>query len=90
MKRSTQLLIGAASALALAVLPLQLESVALGSLQLLVESLAQHGFSSGVAALAAIALVSAVALWKWEARAEQPILPLDMSAKLSRAAAACP
>lgn len=61
-------------------------AVALGSLQLLVESLSQHGFSSGVAALGAIAAVSAWALWKWERRAEQPILPLDMFANRSLSA----
>lgn len=61
-------------------------AVALGSLQLLVESLAQHGLSRGVAALAVAAAGSAVALWKWEQRAAQPILPLDMFANRSLAA----
>jgi EmrB/QacA subfamily drug resistance transporter len=61
-------------------------AVALGSLQLLVESLSQHGFSRGVAALAVAAAAAAVALWKWEARAAQPILPLDMFANRSLAA----
>jgi predicted MFS family arabinose efflux permease len=61
-------------------------AVALGSLQLLVESLAQHGFSLGVGALAVLAVVSAIWLWKWEGRAEQPILPLDMFANRSLAA----
>lgn len=61
-------------------------AVALGSLQLLVESLSQHGLSRGVAALAVAAAGSAVALWKWEQRAAQPILPLDMFANRSLAA----
>lgn len=61
-------------------------AVALGSLQLLVESLSQHGLSPGVAALAVAAAASAVALWKWEQRAAQPILPLDMFANRSLAA----
>jgi EmrB/QacA subfamily drug resistance transporter len=61
-------------------------AVALGSLQLLVESLSQHGFSLGVGALAVLAAVSAVWLWKWEGRSEQPILPLDMFANRSLAA----
>jgi EmrB/QacA subfamily drug resistance transporter len=61
-------------------------AVALGALQLLVESLSQHGLSSGVVALAVAAAVSSVALWKWEKRAAQPILPLDMFANRSLAA----
>ena len=61
-------------------------AVALGALQLLVESLSQHGFSTGVAALAVLAAVAALGLWKWEGRAEQPILPLDMFANRSLAA----
>jgi len=61
-------------------------AVALGALQLFVESLSQHGLSAGVAALAVVAVMAAVALWKWEARAEQPILPLDMFANRSLSA----
>jgi EmrB/QacA subfamily drug resistance transporter len=61
-------------------------AVALGALQLLVESLSQHGLSSGVVALAVAAAVSSVALWKWEKRAAQPLLPLDMFANRSLAA----
>jgi len=61
-------------------------AVALGALQLLVESLSQHGFSMGVAALAVLAAAAAVGLWKWEGRAAQPILPLDMFANRSLAA----
>ncbi|MGG1944986.1 MFS transporter [Trinickia sp. NRRL B-1857] len=61
-------------------------ALALGSLQLLVESLSQHGLSRGVGALGVAAAVSAVALWKWEQRAAQPILPLDMFANRSLAA----
>lgn len=61
-------------------------AVALGALQLLVESVSQHGLSAGVAALAVVSVAAGLALWKWEARAEQPILPLDMFANRSLSA----
>lgn len=61
-------------------------ALALGSLQLFVEWVAQHGFTPMVAVLLALSAVSGLALWKWERRAEQPILPLDMFRDRSLAA----
>ncbi|EJM95422.1 MDR family MFS transporter [Herbaspirillum sp. YR522] len=53
-------------------------SLSLGSLQLLVELLPKRGLSPGMAALLACSIVAFVALWKWERRAAQPILPFEM------------
>lgn len=53
-------------------------SLSLGSLQLLVEMLPKRGLSMGMAALLACSIIAFVALWKWERRAAQPILPFEM------------
>jgi EmrB/QacA subfamily drug resistance transporter len=53
-------------------------ALALGSLQLFVEWVAQHGVTLPVVGLLALSIACAIALWKWERRAEQPILPLDI------------
>lgn len=61
-------------------------ALTLGSLQLFVEWVAQHGFAPRVIALLAVSAVSAFALVKWEHRCAQPILPLDMFRNRSLAA----
>ncbi|CAG4890949.1 Multidrug resistance protein 3 [Paraburkholderia saeva] len=61
-------------------------AVALGCLQLFVELLPKHGISGAAPLLLAISLVSGWALWKWEKRFPQPILPLDMFRNRSLAA----
>jgi predicted MFS family arabinose efflux permease len=61
-------------------------ALALGCLQLFVEWVAQHGVTPPVVVLLAFSVVCAVALWKWERRAEQPILPLDIFRNRSLAA----
>ncbi|HWZ47414.1 MAG TPA: MFS transporter [Herbaspirillum sp.] len=53
-------------------------ALALGSLQLVVEELPKHGFSLFLSILAIISAVSFYGLWKWEQRASQPLLPLEM------------
>ncbi|WP_042299452.1 MDR family MFS transporter [Paraburkholderia kururiensis] len=53
-------------------------AVALGSLQLFVELLPRHGVSAAAVALLAVSIVAAWALWQWEKRFPQAILPVDM------------
>jgi EmrB/QacA subfamily drug resistance transporter len=53
-------------------------ALALGSLQLVVEELPKHGFSLWLSALLIVSAASFYALWKWEQRAAQPLLPLEM------------
>ncbi len=53
-------------------------AVALGSLQLFVERLPEHGLSLAAIGLLAIAAAAALALWQWERRCAQAILPVDM------------
>jgi EmrB/QacA subfamily drug resistance transporter len=53
-------------------------AVALGSLQLVVEELPKHGFSLLLSVLLAVSVASFYGLWKWEQRASQPLLPLEM------------
>ncbi|TKC89637.1 MFS transporter [Trinickia terrae] len=53
-------------------------AVALGCLQLFVELLPKHGVTPAAAALLVASAVSGWALWKWEQRFEQAILPVDM------------
>jgi hypothetical protein len=50
-------------------------SLSLGSLQLLVELLPKRGITGGMLLLLALSVVAFYALWKWEQRAAQPILP---------------
>jgi EmrB/QacA subfamily drug resistance transporter len=53
-------------------------AVALGSLQLFVEMLPKHGLTLSAAMLLAFSVCAALALWKWEQRFAQAILPVDM------------
>jgi len=53
-------------------------AVALGSLQLFVERLPRHGVTGFTALLLVLAIASAWALWKWERRCPQAILPIGM------------
>ncbi|WP_233879778.1 MDR family MFS transporter [Paraburkholderia flagellata] len=53
-------------------------ALALGSLQLFVERLPGHGLSASAIGLLALALVAGWALWQWERRCPQAILPVDM------------
>ncbi|TDY53400.1 EmrB/QacA subfamily drug resistance transporter [Paraburkholderia rhizosphaerae] len=53
-------------------------ALALGSLQLFVETLSKHGFSASAVALLALSVASSYALWQWEKRFPQAILPADM------------
>lgn len=53
-------------------------TLALGSLQMLVEMLPKHGLTLGMAALLLLSLGAFLGLWKWEQRVEQPIVPFDM------------
>jgi EmrB/QacA subfamily drug resistance transporter len=53
-------------------------AVALGSLQLFVEMLPKHGVTASSIALLALAVGAAWALWRWEQRCPQAILPIDM------------
>ncbi|MEX3843407.1 MDR family MFS transporter [Paraburkholderia sp. BR10882] len=53
-------------------------AVALGSLQLFVERLPGHGLSASALGLLALALAAGWALWQWERRCPQAILPVDM------------
>jgi EmrB/QacA subfamily drug resistance transporter len=50
----------------------------LGCLQLFVEMLPKHGISASTASLLGLSIASGIALWKWEAHAPQPMLPLDL------------
>lgn len=52
----------------------------LGAFQLFVEGLPKHGLAGWQSVLLIAALASAAALWQWEKRCAQPILPLDMFA----------
>jgi EmrB/QacA subfamily drug resistance transporter len=60
-------------------------ALTLGAFQLLVEGLPKNGPGLRQVALLILTLASAVALWKWERRAAEPILPLDMFANQSLA-----
>ncbi|MEJ0002658.1 MAG: MFS transporter [Pararobbsia sp.] len=53
-------------------------ALSLGALQLLVEILPKQGLSGETVALAALVAAAFYALWFWERRAAQPILPLVM------------
>ncbi|CAG9206526.1 Permeases of the major facilitator superfamily [Paraburkholderia tropica] len=53
-------------------------AVTLGCLQLFVERLPEHGVTFGALGLLALAVASAWALWQWERRCPQAILPVDM------------
>src|SRR6201996_7516783 len=53
-------------------------ALALGSLQLFVEMLPKHGLSVSSAGLLAVSVASSYALWQWEKRFPQAILPVDM------------
>jgi len=53
-------------------------SLALGSLQLLVELLPKRGMSLSMVGLLALSMAAFYALIAWERRAAQPILPLEM------------
>ncbi|WJF90682.1 MDR family MFS transporter [Paraburkholderia bonniea] len=61
-------------------------AVTLGSLQLFVEWLPQHGFAPTTLGLLALGLIAGYALWKWEKRCPQAILPIDMFRNRSLAA----
>ncbi|RKR43183.1 MDR family MFS transporter [Paraburkholderia sp. BL17N1] len=61
-------------------------AVALGSLQLFVELLPKHGVTLSAAALLALSVASAHALWQWEKRCPTAILPVDMFRNRSLAA----
>ncbi|QBQ95892.1 MDR family MFS transporter [Paraburkholderia pallida] len=53
-------------------------AVTLGSLQLFVERLPQHGITFSALGLLALAGAAGWALWHWERRCPQAILPVDM------------
>lgn len=53
-------------------------TLALGSMQLLVEELPKHGFSLLLVGLLVVSVGAFAALWHWERRASQPLLPLEM------------
>ncbi|CAM2148452.1 MDR family MFS transporter [Paraburkholderia tropica] len=53
-------------------------AVTLGCLQLFVERLPEHGVTFGALGLLALAVAAAWALWQWERRCPQAILPVDM------------
>ncbi|MFC5472535.1 MFS transporter [Paraherbaspirillum soli] len=53
-------------------------TASLGCLQLFVEMLPKHGFSLGMLALLATSIAAFYALWKWEHKAPQPMLPFDL------------
>jgi EmrB/QacA subfamily drug resistance transporter len=53
-------------------------AVALGSLQLFVELLPKHGVSVSSGALLAVSLAAGYAIWHWEQRCAQPLLPFEM------------
>ena len=53
-------------------------TVALGSLQLLVEMLPKQGANVAMLALALVSVSGFIALWKWGQHAEQPIVPFEM------------
>jgi EmrB/QacA subfamily drug resistance transporter len=55
-------------------------ALSLGALQMLVEVLPKQGLSVETFGLGALTVVSFYALWYWERRAAQPMLPLDMFA----------
>lgn len=58
-------------------------AVTLGSLQLFVERLSAHGVTVFSLGLLAIAAAAGWALWHWERRCPQAILPVDMFRNLS-------
>ena len=53
-------------------------AAALGCLQLFVEMLPQHGVTAGTALLLAASVGAVVAIWFWERRCAQPLLPFEM------------
>jgi EmrB/QacA subfamily drug resistance transporter len=61
-------------------------AVSLGCLQLFVERLPKHGVSASALGLLGVSVASAWALWNWEKRFPQPILPVDMFRNKSLAA----
>ncbi|WP_429318902.1 MDR family MFS transporter [Paraburkholderia sp. GAS448] len=61
-------------------------AVSLGCLQLFVERLPKHGVSAAALGLLGVSVASAWALWNWEKRFPQPILPVDMFRNKSLAA----
>jgi EmrB/QacA subfamily drug resistance transporter len=61
-------------------------ALSLGSLQLFVEMLPKHGVTASALGLLALAVACGFALWKWEKRFPQAILPIDMFRNKSLAA----
>jgi len=53
-------------------------AAALGCLQLFVEMLPKHGLSLSTLALLAVSMLAAYAIWVWERRCAQPLLPFEM------------
>jgi EmrB/QacA subfamily drug resistance transporter len=53
-------------------------ALGLGSLQLSVELLPQHGFNLMTVSLLVASVITLALLWAWEKRCSHPILPLDM------------
>jgi len=53
-------------------------TTALGCLQLFVELLPKHGISTGTTLLLVISLAAVAAIWFWERRCAQPLLPFEM------------
>ncbi|WP_229512498.1 MFS transporter [Paraburkholderia terrae] len=53
-------------------------ALSLGSLQMFVELLPKHGVTASALALLVVSVACAIALWKWEKRFPQAILPIDM------------
>jgi EmrB/QacA subfamily drug resistance transporter len=61
-------------------------ALSLGALQLFVEWLPKHGLTLSAAALLVLSVLCAYALWKWEQRCPNAILPVDMFRNRSLAA----
>jgi EmrB/QacA subfamily drug resistance transporter len=53
-------------------------ALALGGLQLAVEELPKHGLSPALIGLLGLSAASFLGLWKWEQRASQPLLPMEV------------
>ena len=61
-------------------------AVALGSLQMFVETVPKQGLNAETITLVAASIASSVALWVWEKRCDYAILPIDMFRNKSLAA----
>ncbi|SAL13189.1 MDR family MFS transporter [Caballeronia humi] len=61
-------------------------AIALGSLQVFVETVPKQGVTAETVALIAMSVASAIALWFWEKRCPHAILPIDMFRNKSLAA----